>query len=116
MQQNSSYVVPSYPQLNNNSSKQIPNKELIPNKTNLNNQETKHLLFFSHYCNHSKKLLNELYEYCGGDREIMVARELAKKFEEHIGNNINEVIEFFNTKNVIGEITIVLKGINKKRD
>ena len=60
MQQNSSYVVPSYPQLNNNSSKQIPNKELIPNKTNLNNQETKHLLFFSHYCNHSKKLLNEL--------------------------------------------------------
>ena len=60
MQQNSSYVVPSYPQLNNNSSKQIPNKELIPNKTNLNNQEIKHLLFFSHYCNHSKKLLNEL--------------------------------------------------------
>ena len=46
----------------------------------------------------------------------MVARELTKKFEEHIGNNINEVIEFFNNKNVIGEITIVLKGINKKRD
>ena len=60
MQQKSSYVVPSYPQLNNNSSKQIPNKELIPNKTNLNNEEIKHLLFFSHYCNHSKKLLNEL--------------------------------------------------------
>ena len=63
-----------------------------------------------------KKLLKELYEFCGGDREIMVARELTKKFEEHVGNNINEVIEFFNTKNVIGEITIVLKGINKKRD
>ena len=46
----------------------------------------------------------------------MVARELTKKFEEHVGNNIYEVIEFFNTKNVIGEITIVLKGINKKRD
>jgi len=63
-----------------------------------------------------KKLLKELYEFCGGDREIMVARELTKKFEEHVGNNINEVIEFFNTKNVIGEITIVLKGINKKED
>jgi len=63
-----------------------------------------------------KKLLKELYEFCGGDREIMVARELTKKFEEHVGNNINEVIEFFNTKNVIGEITIVLKGINKKRN
>ena len=62
------------------------------------------------------KLLKELLEFCGGDREIIVARELTKKFEEHVGNNINEVIEFFNTKNVIGEITIVLKGINKKRD
>ena len=63
-----------------------------------------------------KKLLKELLQYCGGDREIMVARELTKKFEEHVGNNINEVIEFFNSKNVIGEITIVLKGIDKKRD
>jgi len=46
----------------------------------------------------------------------MVARELTKKFEEHVGNNINEVIDFFNSKDVIGEITIVLKGINKQRD
>jgi len=63
-----------------------------------------------------KKLLEELLEFCGGDREIVVARELTKKFEEHVGNNINEVIEFFNINNVIGEITIVLKGENKKRD
>ena len=63
-----------------------------------------------------KKLLKELLEFCGGDREIIVARELTKKFEEHIGNNINEVIEFFNSKNVVGEITIVLKGINKNKD
>ncbi len=63
-----------------------------------------------------KKLLKELLELCGGDREIMVARELTKKFEEHVGENINEVIEFFNHRDVIGEITIVLKGINKTRD
>ena len=61
-----------------------------------------------------KKLLKELNDFCGGDREIMVARELTKKFEEHIGNNINEVINFFNDKDILGEITIVLKGI--KRD
>ena len=41
----------------------------------------------------------------------MVARELTKKFEEHIGNNINEVINFFNDKDILGEITIVVKGI-----
>ena len=61
-----------------------------------------------------KKLLNELLEFCGGDREIIVARELTKKFEEHVGNNINKVIEFFRDKDIIGEITIVIKGIKKK--
>ncbi len=61
-----------------------------------------------------RKLLHELLEFCGGDREIMVARELTKKFEEHVGNNINEVIEFFQDKDIVGEITIVLKGINKR--
>ena len=60
-----------------------------------------------------KKLLGELYKFCGGQREIEVARELTKKFEEHIGNNIENVISFFETKEVIGEITIVLKGVNK---
>ena len=43
----------------------------------------------------------------------MVARELTKKFEEHVGDNINNVIEFFKDKDIIGEITIVIKGIRK---
>jgi len=60
-----------------------------------------------------RKLLNELLEFCGGDREIIVARELTKKFEEHVGNNIYKVIEFFRDKDIIGEITIVLKGTKK---
>ena len=59
------------------------------------------------------KLLRELLEFCGGDREIIVARELTKKFEEHVGNDINNVIEFFRDKEIIGEITIVIKGIRK---
>ena len=46
----------------------------------------------------------------------MVARELTKKFEEHIGSNINEVSELFRDKDVIGEITIVIKGISKNRN
>ena len=44
----------------------------------------------------------------------MVSRELTKKFEEHIGNNINEVIQFFGDKEIIGEITVVIKGIKKE--
>ena len=60
------------------------------------------------------KLLGQLKEYCGGEREIQVFRELTKKFEEHIGNNVNEVLDFFEGREILGEITVVIKGINKE--
>ena len=60
-----------------------------------------------------KKLLLELKKFCGEEREIIVSRELTKQFEEHIGNNIFEVIDYFKGKEILGEITIILKGINK---
>ena len=63
-----------------------------------------------------KKLLYELKKYCGGDREIRVSRELTKKFEQHVGDNIYEVIDFFNEKEVVGEITVVINGINKSNN
>ena len=63
-----------------------------------------------------KKLLRELFDYCGGDREIIVARELTKKFEEHVGNDINSVINFFKDKEVVGEITLVIKGLKKEKN
>ncbi len=62
------------------------------------------------------KLLVELKEYCGGQREIHVSRELTKKFEEHIINTIDKLIEIFNERKVIGEITIVIKGLDKAND
>ena len=62
-----------------------------------------------------KNLLNKLKEICGGEREIIVSREITKKYEENIGNNINDVINHFENKEVIGEITLVIKGIKKVR-
>ena len=60
------------------------------------------------------KLLGQLKEFCGGEREIQVFRELTKKFEEHIGNNVDEVLDFFEGREILGEITVVIKGINKE--
>jgi len=60
------------------------------------------------------RLLKELFEFCGRDREIVVARELTKKYEEHICNDVEKVISFFEGKKIIGEITIVIEGINSK--
>ena len=63
-----------------------------------------------------KKLLRELFDFCGGDRKIIVARELTKKFEEHIGNDINSAINFFKDKEVVGEITLVIKGSKQEKN
>ena len=56
------------------------------------------------------KLLKELKEFCGGDRKILIARELTKKFEEHMSSSIEEVIKSFESKKLIGEFTLVIKG------
>ena len=63
-----------------------------------------------------KKFLRELFDFCGGEREILVARELTKKFEEHVVNRIDNTIDFFKDKEVIGEITIVIRGIHKDKN
>ena len=63
-----------------------------------------------------KRLLEELLEFCGGERKIEVFRELTKKFEESIGDDVLSVIKFFEEKEVIGEITIVIQGILRKNE
>ncbi len=59
MNQQSSYVVPTYPQLQNKNP-QIPQEGMIPNKQNMNPENTKNLLFYSHNCPHSLSILNDL--------------------------------------------------------
>ena len=62
------------------------------------------------------RLLEELKEFCGGDREIQVSRELTKKFEENIYDNIYGLIETFRGREIIGEITVVIKARNKLKN
>ena len=62
------------------------------------------------------KLLKELKKYCGGSRKIVIARELTKKFEEHITHNIDEVIKLFEDTKPKGELTILLEGIENNEN
>ena len=80
----------------------------------INNNQKTTILFESPH--RIIKLLRELKKFCGGEREIQVSRELTKKFEEHIGNNINQVLEHFESKNINGEFTILIKGIKKTKN
>ena len=59
------------------------------------------------------KLLMELKESCGGEREIHISRELTKMFEENIRGSITKMIEHFKGKKIMGEITVVIEGIKK---
>ena len=79
----------------------------------ISNNEKTTILFESPH--RLKKLLNELKEICGDEREILIFRELTKKFEEQIGNNIYQVLEFLEGKDILGEITIVIKGFSKNK-
>ncbi len=62
-----------------------------------------------------KKLLGELNEYFGREREIQIFRELTKKYEENIGNNLEEVQSFFQNREILGEITVVIGGLKDSK-
>lgn len=61
-----------------------------------------------------KKALKDMLEIWG-DRKIVIARELTKKFEEIIRGDLIQVITEINTKEIKGEITLVVQGGIKKK-
>lgn len=56
------------------------------------------------------KLLQELKEHLGPDRKASVSRELTKMFEETKRGSITELIAFYSSKTVKGEIVVVVQG------
>ncbi len=61
------------------------------------------------------KLLEELKQHLGGDRLAAVSRELSKLFEETKRGTLNELLFYFNSKTVKGEIVVCVQG-NKNID
>ena len=62
------------------------------------------------------KLLKELKDFCGDAREIQIFRELTKKHEEHISTNVSNALNLFLNKEILGEISLVIKGIDKNNE
>ena len=56
------------------------------------------------------KTMAELATYFGGERKCSVSRELTKLFEETKRGSLQEVHDYFNQKEVKGEIVIVVQG------
>jgi len=56
------------------------------------------------------KTLNQLKEFLGENRYVVVAREISKLHEEYIRGSLKELCEHFNEQTVKGEIVIVVGG------
>ena len=56
------------------------------------------------------KSLEQFAEFFGSERQISVAREISKKFEENVRGTISEVLNHFTEKEPKGEIVIIVEG------
>ena len=56
------------------------------------------------------KTLQQFSEYFGPDRSASVSRELTKMFEETVNGTLNEILLHFQSKEVKGEIVVVVAG------
>ena len=59
-------------------------------------------------------MLKELLEFCGGSREIEISRELTKKFEDHIGNNIYKTVDSTKVNDISGNNYQIWEYTNEK--
>jgi len=55
------------------------------------------------------KSLTMMIDIFGADREIVVVREITKMFEEHKRGPLSDVLSYFDSKPVKGEIVVVVK-------
>lgn len=53
--------------------------------------------------------LKDLAEVCG-DRRVVIAREMTKVFEEILRGKISELLDILKSRNIKGEITVMLEG------
>jgi len=56
------------------------------------------------------KTLEQFAEYFGAERQASVSRELTKLFEETVNGTLQELINYYTTKPVKGELVIVVDG------
>ena len=61
-----------------------------------------------------KRTLDDFYKMYGGERRIVLSREITKIFEEHLRFTIEDAVKYYEDKNIKGEFVIILEGVEKE--
>ena len=87
----------------------LPQKKGRQKKLQILAEEERTIIFYeSPY--RLMKLLHEIAEYFGLDRQVAVSRELSKIYEENLRASVGELIEQLKDRVIKGEIVVVVKG------
>ena len=84
-------------------------KERVEILNNLNTQSRTMVIFESP--RRTLQTLQDIQEIVGDDRKAAVVREISKTYEEVIRGSLKELVTWANSKEVLGEITLVIAGV-----
>ncbi|MFM9130777.1 MAG: 16S rRNA (cytidine(1402)-2'-O)-methyltransferase [Actinomycetes bacterium] len=93
----------------------IPRKGKERNEilNNLNKESRTMILFESP--RRTKETLEDILEITGENRKAAVVREISKTYEEVIRGSLKELVEWATNNEVLGEITLVIAGIDNSK-
>lgn len=84
-------------------------KERTEILNNLNTQSRTMIIFESP--RRTLQTLQDIQEIVGNERKAAVVREISKTYEEVIRGSLKELVAWANSKEVLGEITLVIAGV-----
>lgn len=88
----------------------LPHKKGRQTRLKLLAEETRTIIFYESP-HRLLKTLKQFAEYFGGDRQVSVSRELTKIHEENVRGTAMELIKYYETHTLKGEIVIIVDGV-----
>lgn len=87
----------------------LPHKKGRQTRLQQLNEETRTMVFYESP-HRLLKMLEQLAEVLGSNRQASVSRELTKLYEETVNGSLAELMQYFDGKKVKGEIVVVVAG------
>lgn len=80
-------------------------------KTHLNSLKNEERTIIFYEAPHKlRRTLKDLREYFGGDRRVVLSREITKVFEEHLRFTLDEAIAYYSEGDIKGEFVVLVEG------